>query len=405
MTILELREKRAKAWEAAKAFLDSHRKENGILSAEDDAAYTKMEQEITDLGKEIERLERQEALDAELNRPVNKPLTAKPGGRADMDGEDKTGRASDDYRKNFWNAMRSKAPMPNVTNALQIGTDSEGGYLVPDEYERTLVEALEEENVFRQMAKVIQTSSGDRKIPVVASKGTASWIDEEGAFPESDDSFGQVSIGAYKLGTMIKVSEELLNDSVFDLQSYISREFARRIGAKEEEAFFTGDGKGKPLGVLAATGGAETGVTAASATAVTADELIDLYYSLKSPYRKKSVWVLNDSTIKSIRKLKDTNGQYLWQPSLTAGTPDTILGRPVKTSAYMPAIAAGAKSIAFGDFSYYWIADRQGRSFKRLNELFAATGQVGFLASQRVDGRLILAEAVKVLAQKAASGS
>ena len=404
MTILELREKRAKAWEAAKAFLDSHRKENGVLSAEDDAAYTKMEQEITDLGKEIARLERQEALDAELNRPVNRPLTGKPGGRADADdGEDKTGRASDDYRKNFWNAMRSKVPMPNVTNALQIGTDSEGGYLVPDEYERTLVEALEEENIFRQMAKVIKTSSGDRKIPVVASKGTASWIDEEGAYPESDDSFGQVSIGAYKLGTMIKVSEELLNDSVFDLQSYISREFARRIGAKEEEAFFTGDGKGKPLGVLAATGGAETGVTAASATAVTADELMDLYYSLKSPYRKKSMWVLNDSTIKAIRKLKDNNGQYLWQPSLTAGAPDMILGRPIKTSAYMPAIAAGAKTIAFGDFSYYWIADRQGRSFKRLNELFAATGQVGFLASQRVDGKMILAEAVKVLVQKAAS--
>ena len=406
MTILELREKRAKAWEAAKAFLDSHRKENGVLSAEDDAAYTRMEQEITDLGKEIARLERQEALDAELNRPVNKPLTGKPGGKADADGtEDKTGRASDDYRKNFWNAMRSKAPMPAVTNALQIGTDSEGGYLVPDEYERTLVEALEEENIFRQMAKVIKTSSGDRKIPVVASKGTASWIDEEGAFPESDDSFGQVSIGAYKLGTLIKVSEELLNDSVFDLPSYISREFARRIGAREEEAFFTGDGKGKPLGVLAATGGAETGVTAASATAVTADELMDLYYSLKSPYRKKSMWVLNDSTIKAIRKLKDNNGQYLWQPSLTAGTPDMILGRPIKTSAYMPAIAAGAKTIAFGDFSYYWIADRQGRSFKRLNELFAATGQVGFLASQRVDGKMILAEAVKVLEQKGTSGS
>ena len=404
MTILELREKRAKAWEAAKAFLDSHRKENGVLSAEDDAVYTRMEQEITDLGKEIARLERQEALDAELNRPVNKPLTGKPGCGVDTDGaEDKTGRASDDYRKNFWNAMRSKVPMPNVTNALQIGTDSEGGYLVPDEYERTLVEALEEENIFRQMAKVIKTSSGDRKIPVVASKGTASWIDEEGAFPESDDSFGQVSIGAYKLGTLIKVSEELLNDSVFDLQSYISREFARRIGAKEEEAFFTGDGKGKPLGVLAATGGAETGVTAASATAVTADELMDLYYSLKSPYRKKSVWVLNDSTIKAIRKLKDNNGQYLWQPSLTAGAPDMILSRPIKTSAYMPAIAAGAKTIAFGDFSYYWIADRQGRSFKRLNELFAATGQVGFLASQRVDGKMILAEAVKVLEQKGAS--
>ncbi|MEH2953423.1 phage major capsid protein [Candidatus Merdisoma sp. JLR.KK011] len=406
MTILELREKRAKAWEAAKAFLDSHRKENGVLSAEDDAAYTKMEQEITDLGKEIARLERQEALDAELNRPVNKPLTGKPmNGKLEDDGEGKTGRASDEYKKNFWNAMRSKSPVPNVTNALQIGTDTEGGYLVPDEFENTLVEALEEENIFRQMAKIIQTSSGDRKIPVVATKGTASWMDEEGAYPESDDSFGQVSIGAYKLGTMIKVSEELLNDSVFDLQSYITREFARRIGSKEEEAFFTGNGTGKPLGILAATGGAETGITAASATAVTADELIDLYYSLRSPYRRNAVWTLNDSTVKAIRKLKDGNGQYLWQPGITAGAPDMILGRPVRTSTYMPEIAAGAKTIAFGDFSYYWIADRQGRSFKRLNELFAATGQVGFLASQRVDGKLVLPEAVKVLAQKAASGS
>ena len=134
---------------------------------------------IRDRGKEIARLERQEALEAELNRPVNKPLTGKP-----MSGkeETKTGRAADEYRTNFWNMMRSKAPMPSVVNALQIGTDSEGGYLVPDEYERTLVEELEEENIFRQLANVIQTSSGDRKIPVVASKGTASWIDEEGAY-------------------------------------------------------------------------------------------------------------------------------------------------------------------------------------------------------------------------------
>lgn len=400
MTILEMREKRAKAWEAAKAFLDSHRTDKGVLSAEDDATYSRMEQEISDLGKEISRMERLEALDAQMKEPVNHPLTGKPMRSRIIE---RTGRASDEYRTSFWDMMRSKAPLPSVVNALQEGTDSEGGYLVPDEYERTLVEALEEENVLRQLAKVIRTSSGDRKIPVVATKGTASWIDEEGAYTESDDSFGQVSIGAYKVGTMIKVSEELLNDSVFDLESYIAKEFARRIGAKEEEAFFTGDGSGKPLGVLAATGGAETGVTAASSTAITADELMDLFYSLKSPYRKKAVWVLNDSTIKAVRKLKDSTGQYLWQPSLMAGTPDTLLGRPVKTSTYMPVIAAGAKTIAFGDFSYYWIADRQGRSFKRLNELYAANGQVGFLGSQRVDGKLVLSEAVKILAQKASA--
>ena len=397
--ILELRAKRAKAWDAAKAFLDSKRGADGLLSAEDVAPYEKMEADVVNLGKEIDRLERQQALDAELNKPVNTPITGKPAAPA---GEEKTGRATAEYRKSFWNVMRSKMPSPEVMNALQVGTDSEGGYLVPDEFERTLVEALEEQNIFRTLAHVIQTSSGDRKIPVVASKGSASWVDEEGAIPESDDSFGQVSIGAYKLGTMIKVSEELLNDSVFDLEAYISREFARRIGNKEEEAFFTGDGSGKPLGILAATGGAETGVTAASATAITADELIDLFYSLKAPYRRNAVWVLNDSTIKAIRKLKDNQGQYLWQPSLTAGAPDLLLGKPVRTSAFMPAIAADAKTIAFGDFSYYWIADRQGRSFKRLNELYAATGQVGFLASQRVDGKLILPEAIKVLAQKSA---
>lgn len=400
MTILELREKRNKAWEAAKAFLDSHRTERVTLSAEDDAIYDRMEQEITDLGKEISRLERQEAFEKELSQPLNKPLTGRPS--ASGMGKEKTGRASDEYRANFWDAMRAKAPSAAVYNALQIGTDSEGGYLVPDEFERTLVEALEEENIFRQLAKIIQTSSGDRKIPVVATKGSASWIDEEGAYPESDDSFGQVSIGAYKLGTMIKVSEELLNDSVFDLEGYISREFARRIGAREEEAFFTGDGTGKPTGILAAAGGADIGVTAAGAAAITADGLIDLFYSLKSPYRKNAVWLLNDSTIKAVRKLKDNQGQYLWQTSLTAGTPDMILGRPVRTSTYMPAVAAGEKSVAFGDFGYYWIADRQGRSFKRLNELYTATGQVGFLASQRVDGKLILPEAVKVLQQKSA---
>ena len=400
--ILELREKRAKAWEAAKAFLDSKRGADGLLSAEDVATYDKMEADVVNLGKEIDRLERQAALDAELSKPVNTPITGKP---AAPTGEEKTGRASAEYRKSFWNAMRSKMPGHEILNALQVGTDSEGGYLVPDEFERTLVEALEEQNIFRTLAHVIQTSSGDRKIPVVASKGTASWVDEEGAIPESDDAFSQVSIGAYKLGTMIKVSEELINDSVFDLEAYIAREFARRIGNKEEEAFFTGDGKGKPLGVLAATGGAEVGVTAAAAAAFTADEIFDLFYSLKAPYRKNAIFLMNDASVKALRKLKDSNGQYLWQPSLTAATPDTLMGRPVYTSAFMPAMAAGAKAVLFGDLSYYWVADRQGRSFRRLGELFAPTGQVGFLATQRVDGKLILPEAVKVLQMKAGTAS
>ena len=398
--ILTMREKRASLWDAAKKFRDSHIGNDGTMSAEDAAVYDRMVDDVDRMKNEIDRLERQEAIENEMNRPTASPIPSRP--ENPITGEDRKGRASDNYKKAFWRMMRAKSVPHEVLDALQVGVESEGGVLAPDEYQRTLIEALEEQNIFRQLAHVISTSSGDRKIPVVASKGTASWIDEEAAYPESDDSFGQVSIGAYKLATMIKVSEELLNDSVFDLPSYIAREFARRIGAAEEEAFFTGNGTGKPLGILADTGGAETGVTAASATAITMDEVMDLYYSLRAPYRRNAVFIMNDSTVKAIRKLKNGNGDYLWQSSLTAGQPDMLLNRPVYTSGYMPAIAAGKKAILFGDLGYYWVADREGRSFKRLNELYAANGQVGFQSSERVDGKLVLAEAVKVLAMKSA---
>lgn len=398
--IRAMREKRVKLWEAAKAFVDSRKDANGTLSAEDNKTYEQMESDVIRMGKEIERLERQEALDLEFDRPISNPLTDKPV--SDSMKTEKIGRASDSYKNAFWRTMRDKFVPHEVLNALQVGTDSEGGYLVPDEYEHTLVEALTEENILRRYAHIIRTSSGDRKIPIVVTKGTANWIDEEAAYPESDDVFGQISISAYKLGTTIKVSDELLHDSVFDVPSYIAREFARRIGTAEEDAFFNGDGTGKPTGLLNATGGADVGVTAASATALTFDEVMDLFYSVRAPYRRNSVFIVNDATMKALRKLKNGNGDYIWQPSVTAGTPDTILNRPVLTSSFMPTPAASAKPILFGDLNYYWIADREGRKFQRLNELYAPNGQVGFLASQRVDGKLVLSEAVKVLQMKTA---
>ena len=397
MTINELRIKRAKAWEATKAFLDSHRNSDGVLSAEDDATYTRMEQEVTDLGKEIARLERQEAVDREMIAPTSQPLTQKPG---NTKTEEKTGRATDAYKAAFWNATRARDGITyEVRNALQVGADSEGGYLCPDTFADELVKGLTAQTVVRSLAKVINTSSGQHKIPVVASRGTASWIEEEGPIPEGDDIFGQQHIGAHKVGTLIKVSEELLHDSAFDLEQYFIDEFARRIGNKEEDAFLNGDGAGKPTGIL---NDAEVGVTAASATAITADELVDLFYSLDAPYRTNAVWLVNDSTMRAIRKLKDANGQYLWQKALHEGDHETLLGKPIFHSPFAPELGAGKKAVAFGDFSFYWIGDRTGITFRRLNERYADTGQVGFLATKRVDGKLILPEAVKVLQMKAA---
>lgn len=389
MTILELREKRNKAWEAAKAFLESHRTEKGTLTAEDDATYTQMEQEINDLGKEIARLERQEALEAELNRPVNQPLTNKPGsGRRE---EPKTGRASDEYRKAMLDAFRSN--FKRVSNILQEGVDADGGYLVPEEYDRRLIDTLSEENIMRRLATII-TTSGEHKINIAATKPAASWIEEGGALTFGDATFSQILLDAHKLHVAIKVTEELLYDNAFNLEGYILDQFGKALGNAEEDAFLNGDGSGKPLGLFAATGG---GTVAGTLTAaIKSDDMLDLVYALKRPYRKKASFIMNDKTLSSLRKLKDNNGAYIWQPSYQAGEPDRVLGYAVHTSAYAPEDA-----IAFGDYKYYNIGDRGTRSFSELRELFAGNGMIGYVAKERVDGKLILPEAVQILKLKA----
>jgi len=395
MTINELRTKRATAWEAAKAFLDSHRNDKGVLSAEDDATYSRMESEITDLGKEISRMERLDAMDKEMSRPTTTPLTAKPDASADM----RTGRDSDNYKTAFWNTMRT-APGTIMKNALTISPDADGGYLVPDHFEKTLIETLNDTMVIRKLAHVFKTASGSLKIPVLETKAKAAWTDEGEEIVETGETFGQKNIGAHKLTALVKVSNELLQDAAFDLEAHFRSQFVARMAEAEEEAFITGDGVGKPYGILHDTEGAEVGVTTASATAITADELIKLYYSLRGPYRTNAVWLLNDATVAQIRTLKDNNGQYLWQSGLKDGTPDTLLGRTVITTPYMPTIASGAKAIAFGDFRKYWIGDREGITFKRLNELYATTGHIGFLATKRLDARVVVPEGIKVLQMK-----
>lgn len=388
--LTELQTKRAKIWQQAKDFLDEKHQESDVLSAEDNATYEKMEADVVSLGKEIDRLTKQMEIDNQLKMPTSQPLTTNPA-------TDKQNIITN-YSQDFWNLMRGQAP---VTNALKEGTDPDGGYLVPDEFEKQLIQKLHEANILRSISNVIQTNSGEHKIPVVATEGTASWMEEEAAYTESNTQFSQVSLGAHKLGTLIKVSEELLNDSAFDLMGYLSEEFGRRLGDAEEKAFLTGTGSGQPTGMLNDTTGAALGSTAKSSTDINFDDLIDLFYSLRAPYRKNAVFIMNDDTVKAVRKLKDKNDQYIWQPSVQAGQPDRILNCPVLTSQYMPTLAASNKPVLFGDFNYYWIADRQGRTFKRLNELYAVTGQVGFLGSQRVDAKVILPEAIKYLSMAA----
>ncbi|XBX05586.1 phage major capsid protein [Enterocloster clostridioformis] len=336
MTILELREARNKAWQGAKAFVESKRDKDGLLSEEDAKAYADMEKKIKDYSVEIERMEQMEALENELNKPVNTPIVTKPM-KADGQDKAKTGRASDEYREGMLKALRSN--FKQISNVLQEGVDADGGYLVPEEYDSRLIQALEDENIMRKLATRI-TTSGEHKINIAATKPAAAWIEEGGALTFGDATFDQILLDAHKLHVAIKVTEELLYDNAFGLENYIIDQFGKALANAEEDASF----------------------------------------------------IINDQLIAQIRTLKDNNGAYMWQPSYQFDEPDKLLGYDVHTSQFAPVDA-----IAFGDYSYYNIGDRGTRSFKQLTELFAGNGMIGYVAKERVDGKLILPEAVQIL--------
>lgn len=388
MTIKELIEKRAKVWETAKNFVETHEKE-GVLSEEDTMTYNKMEKEIEDLTMSIERQQRALDRDHELSKPMNSPITGKPY-VPEMDDKKMTGVKSKEYKNAMLSAMRSN--FRNVSNILQEGVDGDGGYLVPEEYDKRLIDVLEGENIMRGLATTI-TTSGLHKINIAATKPAAAWIEEGGALTFGDATFDQIYLDAYKLHVAIKVTEELLYDNAFGLENYIITQFGKALANAEEDAFLNGDGTGKPTGIFAETGGGQ--VVSTLTAAIKSDDLIDLVYGLKRPYRKNASFIMNDATLASLRKLKDNNGAYIWQPSYKEGEPDRVLGYAVHTSSFAP-----ENAIAFGDYSYYNIGDRGSRSFAELRELFAGNGMVGYVAKERVDGKLVLPEAVKNLKLK-----
>ena len=395
--ILELRAKRAALWQKAKDFLDSHTDEDGRLTAEDAAVYDSMEAEVVAMKQAIDRLERQAAVDAELSKPTSEPITSQPK----MEGAAKGFRASDEYRQAMLAAMRTG--FRQVSNVLQEGIDQQGGYLVPVEYDSRLIDVLTEENIMRTLGTKI-TTSGEHKINIAATKPAASWIEEGAAISFGDATFDQIMMDAYKLHIAIKITEELLYDNAFNLESYVIEQFGKAMANAEEDAFLNGDGKGKPTGLFHETLGGQATCTTNTAN-ISADDVINLIYTLKRPYRRNASFIINDQTISALRKLKDNNGAYIWQPAVIAGEPDRLFGYALHTSQYAPAGGAGKPILAFGDYSYYNIGDRGSRSMQQLRELFAGNGMVGYLMKERVDGRLILPEAVQILKMKGTASS
>lgn len=323
-----------------------------------------------------EAMRRLEELEAQIN-----------GKKVDPSAEAKKQAVA--YNAAFWETMHTGMPQ----NGLKVGSDGAGGYLVPDTYEEELVRALAERNVIRKIAKTISTTK-KLHIPVAYGTGDATWVIEGQPWSFSEAAFGEVVLDAHKLATSILASDEMLEDGGVDLEKHIRTFFAERIGEAEEEAFIRGNGKGKPLGLIYQV---SVGAMTEDKGDISLDDMIDLEYSVQRPYRENAVWLMSEDAYGRLRRIRHYDGRPLWNNNLQEGEPQRLFGYPIYVCKAMDKVAPGNIPVMFGDFRHYWIGDRGKRVIKRLVERYADRGQVAFITTERVDAKLVLPDAIKML--------
>lgn len=394
-SVVEMQEERAHIFEQLKALNDRVQDDKRDFSAEEQSNWDKGNQDMEVLSEKIESKKKEERIE-QLRRDIedNEPkwYTAPQS-------------AEDAFLAEWTDVLRGN------TRAIEVGfsrediravekrdllTSGTGANVIPVSFRRTLVEYLIENAAIRQTnATVLVTQSGEAlRIPKVTALPTGGIIAEAALKTESDPTFAQVTLDAYKYARLVQLSEEFVQDEVVNVLDFLARAFGQALGNASGAHFVTGTGTNEPRGVQVAasagvTGGAGTG------TSVTGDLLIDLMHSVVSGYRSQSYWFMKDSTAASVRKLKTTDGQYIWQTGLQAGMPDLLLGRPVVTDPNMPAMAVNAKSILFGDFRGYFIRDVGSFRFERSDDFAFANDLVTFRAVLRTDGDLVDENAIK----------
>ncbi len=402
MSIQEKREDRARLVTQARAILDAADADSRNITAEEEAQFDAIMQDADVLSSTIEREERLGGFDSKLSETTTRVTRFEPTTNMEaVVAENISPYATDEYRDAFQGYLRGGRRAAGELRALEVGTASEGGNIVDDAMGDAIVQKADEVSFVRGLSRVITTNS-DMKIPVESTKVAAAIVAEEGAYGETDPAFGSTTLSSYKLSTLVKVSEELLWDSEFDVASYLAQAFGRAFGLAEDQYFLTGSGSSQPTGVINTSSVNNT--TAAAGAAITSDEVIDVYHELPNEYRmgNRCAWFAADGTIKLIRQLKDTSGgagtgNYMWQPGLQAGQPDTLLGYPIYANSNMPAATTGLISVGLANFDYFYIADRGSLQVKRLDELYAGNGYIGFQAHRRIDGALVQADAGSIL--------
>jgi HK97 family phage major capsid protein len=408
--VKRLRERRQNVWEQAKELADRAADENRNFSGEEQSAWDTLNAELDAYDKRIKNV-----IDGEQRAKDTEDAFTKLEGQPATGG--KNGNAPESKRLAELRAFALGEPgAPRVFDIRPEGpveqrllsklSAAAGLNVVPTTfYDRLVAHLIEVSAVLQAGPTVLTTDSGESiQIPKTTAHSTAAIVTEGSQIGTSEPAFGQITLGAFKYANMMYISRELLQDAGVDLEGYLSMQAGRGIGNKFGQDMVVGAGTTLPRGiVLDATSGV-TGSTVAGGASVigapTADNLIDLFYSVIAPYRnsRQAAWLVKDSTMAAIRKLKDTTGQYIFQPSLTAGTPDTLLGKPIYTDPYVAAIGSAAKSVIFGDFSQYYVRVVGGVRLERSDEFKFDTDQISFRVVLRADAALVdLTGAIKFM--------
>lgn len=298
-----------------------------------------------------------------------------------------------EYKRAFWDKAMRGGQAPH--EIIQSGHSLHDTLVLPSDSNRKFQEALCRESVFRQLATCISAPQSEGSIWTSVCEDLAEWVPENGEV-SIIDATGRLTRQRFrcnKLAVIAKLTNNYVKDIGFDAEGYLTAHLAKSFGSAEENAFINGSGEGMPTGILHSTDGAEIALTTAE---ISFDDIVKLYLSVKPEYRKNGVWMMNDETALTLRTLKDAGGSYLWDHNS-----DTIFGKPVYASEFMPSVTPGSLPIAFGDFSHYWIVNRLPLSVRVLTERFALQHQTGYLAYEFLDGRLTRPEAVKILQIKA----
>lgn len=401
MTISELRKKidamkgeRSTHWTKAKDLKEKSRTEKRSLTPEEHVQYRESIAKMDALAKDIEDDELELRNLIEMEGKKGEVITPQAG---EGTGEARSIEDTPEYRNAFIDYAKGRKSGDELRAMSKTGGE---GVLVPSSIETKFYKYLNDFSVMRRVSTIV-TLGTDKTYIMMDDTGLAGWIDEGGTYGETDDTFKSKGVSAYKVGRVVKISKELLQDSIENMEDYIAKSLARSI-AKAENIAYT---KGRPNGTEKQPRGFiydATVVNSASASAIILDEVKALKFKVHSDAVVNGRYMMHKDTAEAISLLKDSTQNYYWQSSVKDGEPDKLFGKPVEINNDMDVIGAGKAFIAFGDFGSYQVTDRKGFTMQRLNELYATSGQVGFLADTRTDGILMFGEAVAVIKGKQA---